>query len=68
MLLDQTSLFAIWGVDPSGLDPIPFKSSKNKNNPRSSCLIVVSPRGSNETKETAGMNGFSYQGNDDFAG
>ena len=56
------SLFAIWGVDPS------FQISK-KN--RSSRLIVVSPRGSNETtvqKETAGMNGFSYQGNDDFAG
>ena len=56
------SLFAIWGADPS------FQISK-KN--RSSRLIEVSPRGSNETtvqKETAGMNGFSHQGNDDFAG
>ena len=51
------SLFAIWGVDPSGLDPVPFKSPKTKN-ARSLCLIVVSPRGSNETKETVGMNGF----------
>ena len=51
------SLFAIWGVDPLGLDPIPFKSQK-KQNPRSSCLIAVSPRGSTEAKETAGMNGF----------
>jgi hypothetical protein len=44
-----------------------FQISKKKN-PRSSYLIVVSPRGSNETKETVGMNGVSYQGNDDFAG
>ena len=51
------SLFAIWGVDPLGLDPLPFKSQKITN-PRSSCLTVVSPRGSNEAKETAGMNGF----------
>ena len=58
------SLFAIWGVHPSGLDLIPFKSKKY----RSSYLIVVSPRGSNETNETVGMKGFSYQGNDDFAG
>jgi len=44
-------------------------SNLKKN--RSSRLIEVSPRGSNETtvqKETAGMNGFSHQGNDDFAG
>ena len=33
-------------------------SKKNTKNPRSSCLIVVSPRGRNETKETAGINGF----------
>jgi len=59
----------IWGVDPSGLDPIPFKLQKTKTKKnRSSCLIAVSPRGSNEAKETAGMTGFSYQGNDDFAG
>ena len=55
------SLFAIWGVDPLGLDPLPFKSQKIPKTPRSSCLTVVSPRGSNEAKETAGMNGFSYQ-------
>ena len=24
------SLFAIWGVDPSGLDPMPFKFQKQK--------------------------------------
>jgi hypothetical protein len=30
----------------------------------SSCLIVVSPRGINQTKETAGMNVFFYQSND----
>ena len=65
-----SSLFTVrnLGWDPSGLDPIPFKSQKKTKNPRSSYLIVVSPRGSNETKETVGMNGVSYQGNDDFAG
>ena len=52
------SLFAIWGVDPLGLDPLPFKSPKIPKSPRSSCLTVVSPRGSNEAKETAGMKGF----------
>jgi hypothetical protein len=26
------SLFAIWGVDPSGLDPIPFKSQQKPKN------------------------------------
>ena len=26
---DGNSLFAIWGVDPLGLDPLPFKSQKN---------------------------------------
>jgi len=46
---------AIWGVDASGLDPIPFKSQKKTKIPEDH---VVSPRGSNETKETAGMNGF----------
>ena len=55
------SLFAIWGVDPLGLDPIisdTFHISKKPKIPRSSCLIAVSPRGSTEAKETAGMNGF----------
>ena len=52
------SLFAIWGVDPLGLDPLPFKSQKIPKTPRSSCLTVVSPRGSNEAKETAGITVF----------
>ena len=50
------SLFAIWGVDPSGLDPMPFKFQKQKR--KKTEVHVVSPRGSNETKETAGMNSF----------
>ena len=41
--------------DPLGLDPTPFKFQKKNRN---SCLIVISPRGSNEAKETAGMNVF----------
>ena len=28
--IDTYSLLAIWGVDPSGLDPIPFKSKKKQ--------------------------------------
>jgi len=59
------SLFTIWGVDPLGLGPLPFKSKKDKNN-RSSCLIAVSPRGSNEAKETAGMTRFFLSKQCDF--
>ena len=61
------SLFAIWGVDPLGLDPLPFKSQKNQKT-RSPCLTLVSPRGSNEAKETAGMNRFSLSKQCDFFG
>ena len=64
----DNSLFAIWGVD-SGLDPIPFKSQKNPKKNRSSCLIVVSPRGSsNETKETAHERFFSIKAMVFFSG
>jgi hypothetical protein len=37
------------------------KIQKSKNKNKSSCLIVESPRGSNEAKETAGMNCFSIK-------
>ena len=36
----ETVAFIVSGVDPSGLDPIPFKSQKNPKTLRSSCLIV----------------------------
>ena len=57
------SLFAIWDVGPLGLGPLPFKSQNIPQKSRSSCLIAVSPRGSNEAKETAGMTVFFYQSN-----
>ena len=55
------------GVDPLGLGPLPFKSQKTQKS-QSSCLIAVSPRGSNEAKETAGMTLFFYQSNTIFSG
>ena len=58
-------------VRNSGCRSVKFRSAtfQISKNPSGSCLTVVSPRGSNEAKDTAGMNVFcSYQSNAIFWG
>ena len=53
-------IWSLFTVRNLGCRSVRFRSAtfQISTNPRSSCLIVASPRGINEAKETAGMNGF----------
>ena len=62
---DLCSLFAIWGVDPLGLDPLPFKSKKK---PEVHVWLWYHKEAVMKQKKLRAWTVFSYQSNTIFLG